>query len=66
MISLAVPGLETSRKVTVHEAANHVHPTKRTARIAGLLYLLVAVTGGFSMLYVPDTIHLPPNSLRMK
>jgi hypothetical protein len=31
-------------------------PDKRTARTAGLLYLTVAVTGGFSMLYVPSLI----------
>lgn len=35
---------------------SHKHPTKKTARIAGLLYLLVALTGGFSMLYVPSLI----------
>lgn len=33
-----------------------MHPGKTTARTAGLLYLLVAVTGGFSMLYVPSLI----------
>ncbi len=31
-------------------------PNKATARTAGLLYLVVAVTGGFSMLYVPSLI----------
>jgi uncharacterized protein DUF4386 len=35
--------------------------TKVTARIAGLLYLAVAVTGGFSMLYVPSLI-VPGNA----
>ncbi len=29
---------------------------KRTARIAGLLYLLVAITGAFSIMYVPETL----------
>ena len=29
---------------------------KKTARLAGLLYLLLAVTGAFSMLYVPSTL----------
>jgi hypothetical protein len=29
---------------------------KRTARIAGFLYLIVAITGGFSMMYVPALI----------
>jgi len=30
--------------------------TKKTARIAGLLYLLLALTGAFSILYVPSTL----------
>lgn len=29
---------------------------KKTARIAGFLYLIVAITGGFSMMYVPGLI----------
>src|SRR5262245_42997294 len=29
---------------------------KANARVAGLLYLAVAITGGFSMLYVPSLI----------
>ena len=33
-----------------------MNPSKTTARTAGLLYLVVAVTGGFSMLYVPSLI----------
>lgn len=33
-----------------------MNPSKATARTAGLLYLLLAVTGGFSMLYVPSLI----------
>ena len=33
-----------------------MNPRKGTARTAGLLYLLLAVTGGFSMLYVPSLI----------
>jgi len=36
--------------------ANQMNPTKKTARTAGLLYLVLAVTGGFSMLYVPSLI----------
>ncbi len=30
--------------------------TKKTARIAGLLYLLLALTGVFSLIYVPTTL----------
>jgi hypothetical protein len=33
-----------------------MNPARTTARTAGLLYLLLAVTGGFSMLYVPSLI----------
>ena len=32
---------------------------KRLARIAGLLYLIVAVCGGFSELYVRSSVHVP-------
>jgi len=31
-------------------------PARKTARTAGCLYLLLAVTGGFSMLYVPSLV----------
>lgn len=37
-------------------AARPVKSAPATARAAGLLYLLLAVTGGFSMLYVPSLI----------
>jgi len=30
--------------------------SKKTARVAGLLYLLVAITGAFSIVYVPATL----------
>jgi hypothetical protein len=33
-----------------------MNPSKTTARTAGLLCLVVAVSGGFSMLYVPSLI----------
>jgi uncharacterized membrane protein YkvI len=33
-----------------------VHSTKRTARIAGWLYLLLALTGVYSLIYVPSTL----------
>jgi len=33
-----------------------VNSTKRTARIAGVLYLLLALTGVFSLIYVPSTL----------
>lgn len=32
---------------------------KKTARIAGLLYLLIAITGGFGIMYVPTSIIIP-------
>lgn len=34
-------------------------PSKRTARIAGFLYLLVAITGPFVLLYVPGKLFAP-------
>lgn len=36
---------------------------KKTARIAGILYLVVVLTGGFSLLYVPSRLIVPDNSL---
>lgn len=35
---------------------------KKTARIAGILYLLVAVTGAFSIMYVPETLIVRGNA----
>lgn len=35
---------------------NDTNATKKAARIAGVLYLLLAVTGAFSILYVPSTL----------
>ncbi len=36
-----------------------MHPIKKTARVAGLLYLLVAITGPFVLLYVPGKLFVP-------
>ena len=33
-----------------------MHPTKKTARVAGLLYLLVVLTGPFVLIYVPSKV----------
>jgi hypothetical protein len=38
-----------------------MNPSTATARTAGFLYLILAVTGGFSMLYVPSLI-VPGNA----
>lgn len=37
-------------------------PTKRTARIAGLLYLFVVLTGPFVLFYVPGKLFVPGNA----
>ena len=39
-------------------------PPKTYARIAGLLYLIIAVVGGFSILYVPSVILAPGDSAK--
>lgn len=39
-----------------------MHPTNNTARVAGALYLLTAVTGGFSIMYIPRTLIVPGNA----
>ena len=38
------------------DRTNDMSSTKRKARIAGLLYLLLALTGVFSLIYVPSTL----------
>lgn len=35
---------------------------KRTARVAGVLYLIVVLTGIFSLAYVPSQLHVPDNA----
>src|SRR5688572_31850201 len=39
-----------------------MNENKKTARIAGLLYLVVALTGAFSIMYVPTTLIVPGNA----
>jgi hypothetical protein len=36
-----------------------MNSTKDTARVAGLLYLLVAITGAFSIMYIPSVFVVP-------
>lgn len=36
-----------------------MHSTERTARVAGLLYLLTAITGAFSIMYIPSAFIVP-------
>ncbi len=39
-----------------------MHPTKRDARIAGLLYLSMAVSGPFVLIYIPRKFFVPGNA----
>jgi len=39
-----------------------MHPRDRTARVAGALYLSMAATAPFSMMYVPSTLIVPGNA----
>ena len=39
-----------------------MNSTKQTARIAGVLYLVNAVTGFFSIIYVPSRLMAPGNA----
>lgn len=39
-----------------------MHPTKKTARVAGLLYLLVVLTGVFVLIYVPGRLFVRGDS----
>ena len=36
-----------------------MHPTNNTARVAGALYLLTALTAPFTLIYVPGTLMVP-------
>jgi hypothetical protein len=36
-----------------------MHPVKKTARVAGFLYLLVVLTGPFVLIYVPNKLFVP-------
>jgi hypothetical protein len=36
-----------------------MHSPTKTARIAGVLYLLMAITGAFSIMYIPSTFIVP-------
>jgi uncharacterized protein DUF4386 len=39
-----------------------MNSTKRTARVAGLLYLLMSIPGAFSLVYVPGALIVPGNA----
>src|SRR4051794_40859702 len=39
-----------------------MHPTKKDARVAGLLYLLMAIPGPFSLMYVPNKLIVAGNA----
>jgi hypothetical protein len=39
-----------------------VNSTKKTARVAGLLYLLMAIPGAFSVMYITHTLIVPGNA----
>jgi hypothetical protein len=36
-----------------------MHPLKKTARVAGLLYLLVVLAGPFILIYLPNKLFVP-------
>ena len=42
-----------------------MHQVKKTARVAGLLYLLVVLTGPFVLIYVPGKLFLPGDATAM-
>lgn len=44
------------------ERIEDMSSTKKRARIAGLLYLLLAITGVVSLLYIPPTLIVPGNA----
>lgn len=54
--------MECERAVNRHHPGGEMNPTKRTARVAGLLYLLLTVTGFFSLMYVPGKLIVRGNA----
>ena len=40
-----------------------MHPLKKTARLAGFLYLLVVLAGPFLLIYVPNKLFVPDDAL---
>jgi Domain of unknown function (DUF4386) len=42
---------------------NATHPTRKTARVAGLLYLLVVIIGVYAVIYVPGRLFVRGNSV---
>lgn len=47
---------QTSAAGTIEQARGNMNSTKKTARIAGLLYLVNGLTGFFSIIYVPNKL----------
>lgn len=41
---------------------NAIHSTKKTARVAGVLYLLVVIVGTYAVIYVPGKLFVSGNS----
>lgn len=44
------------------EGERGVHPTRKTARVAGALYLLMGVTAPFTLIYLPRKLIVPGNA----
>lgn len=42
-----------------------MHPLKKTARVAGFLYLLVVISGFFSLMYAPGKLFVPGDANAM-
>ena len=42
-----------------------MHPLNRTARLAGFLYLLVVITGFYTLMYVPGKLFVPGDAAAM-
>ncbi len=39
-----------------------MHPTNNTARVAGVLYVLMGVTAPFTLIYIPRKLIVPGNA----
>jgi len=50
-------------RLTVTKTKNPMTSPKKTAQIAGLLYLSLAITGAFGIMYVPTAIIVPSDAM---
>ena len=54
-VSIIAKGFNPTQTIS-HSKTNKMNSNKKTARLAGLLYLILAITGAYGAMYVPSKI----------